>query len=255
LTSVRDLRCGIPGISGVVLCKSEIIEATNVIPNRRARLSRRILFLLALGGLSIVTASAQTTLNRFTFNAGGGLGAGRGDAGKFTNASYNGVVGGGLNFSHLFGVNAEYMYYNLAIKDSVKQNQGLQGASGHLQSVTLNGIFTFPLSGRWGVYGIVGAGWYQRSVSAPSKFLTAGTVCQPAWVWWNIACDTNNNVSPSQTLSSHSEDAGGFNFGGGITYRLPHAYHAKFFAEGRYHRAYHSDTHTIVFPVTIGLRW
>ena len=57
------------------------------------------------------------------------------------------------------------------------------------------------------------------------------------------------------TLSSRTLDAVGFNFGGGITYRLPFAHRAKVYAEGRYHRAYHSDVKTIVFPVTIGLRW
>ena len=60
---------------------------------------------------------------------------------------------------------------------------------------------------------------------------------------------------PPQTLSSRTLDAVGFNFGGGITRRLPFAHHAKLYAEGRYHRAYHSDVKTIVFPVTIGLRW
>jgi hypothetical protein len=219
-------------------------------------LSRQILSLFFLCGLWIAAASAQTNFSRFNFDAGGGFAIGRGDVANFTSTSYNGVVGGGLNLSRSFGVNAEYMYYNLAFKDSVIQKQGLPGAKGHLQSVTLNGIYTVPLHSRLGFYGIGGFGWYQRSVSARSQLLVGPdtTPCQPAWIWWGITC-MNGFVSPTQTLSSRTLDAVGFNFGGGITYRLPWAHHAKLYAEGRYHRAYHSDVETIVFPVTFGVRW
>jgi hypothetical protein len=215
-------------------------------------LSRHILSLFFLCGLWITAASAQTNFSRFNFDAGGGFGIGRGDVANFTSTSYNGVVGGGLNLSRKFGVNAEYMFYNLAFKNG----QYVTDAKGHLQSVTLNGIYTYPLNSRWGVYGIGGFGWYQRSVSATSDVLNGNdtTPCQPAWIWWGITC-VNGFVSPKQTLSSRTLDAVGFNFGGGITYRLPFAHHAKLYAEGRYHRAYHSDVETIVFPVTIGLRW
>jgi hypothetical protein len=30
---------------------------------------------------------------------------------------------------------------------------------------------------------------------------------------------------------------------------------AKLYAEFRYHKAYHSDVETIVWPITVGLRW
>jgi hypothetical protein len=218
-------------------------------------LSRRILCLLAWCGFSLAAAWGQTATSRFNFNAGGGFAFGNGDVGKFTDTSYNAVAGGGLNLNHTLGVRAEYMYYNLAIKDSVKQFQGLQGASGNLQSITLNGFANFPVSGRWEVYGIGGGGFYRRSVSAPSKFLAANTVWQPAWIWWGITHDDNNLVSPAQTLSSHAISAGGFNFGGGITYRVPNFHHVKLYAEARYHRAYTGTSHTTVFPVTFGVRW
>ena len=84
-------------------------------------MSRHILSLFFLCGLWITAASAQSNFSRFNFNAGGGFGLGRGDVANFTSTSYNGVVGGGLNLSRKFGVNAEYMYYNLAFKDSVIQ--------------------------------------------------------------------------------------------------------------------------------------
>jgi hypothetical protein len=218
-------------------------------------LSNRILFLLVFCGL-VASASAQSNFNRFNFTAGGGLGIGRGDVANFVGNSYHGVVGGGVNFSRMFGVDAEYMYYDLSFRPSVIQNQSLPGASGHMQSVSLDGIVTAPLHSKLGVYGIFGIGFYRRSVSANSQPLLAGTHCEPAWVWWDIACvGTPPTIKTEQTMSSFSKDAGGFNYGVGVTYRLNHLHNAKFYIEGRYHRAYHSDVKTIVMPITVGLRW
>jgi hypothetical protein len=92
-------------------------------------------------------------------------------------------------------------------------------------------------------------------VDARSQFLPQGTVCQPAYALWGIVCTTGNNplVDPAQTLSSHSVDGVGYNFGGGFTYPL--SKRTKVYVEGRYHHAYTSDKHTSVFPVTMGLRW
>jgi hypothetical protein len=214
-------------------------------------LRNRILFLLALGGLGITAASAQT-FNRFNFNVGGGFGGALGDVGKFTGTSYNGVAGGGVNFSRAFGVKAEYMYFNLGFDDSVKAGQSLPDATGHVQSATLNLVYNHSLQGKLGVYAIGGGGWYQRSVEAQSHLLVKDTVCQPAWVLWGITC-TNGLLATSQTLSSNSVSGGGYNFGGGFTYRLNKQ--ATVYVEGRYHHANTSDRHTSLFPVTVGLRW
>ena len=135
-------------------------------------------------------------------------------------------------------------------------NQSLNGASGNLQSVSLNGIVNVPFHySKFGAYGIFGVGFYRRSVSANREVLTPPLVCQPAWArWWGIKC-LDGGLQGQQTLSSYSKDAGGFNVGGGVTYRLSRLYNTKLFIEGRYHRAYHSDGKTIVFPITMGLRW
>jgi len=215
-------------------------------------LSKQILLVLVFCGLGIAAASAQN-YPRFNFNIGGGFGDGFGDVHRFTDRSYHGVAGGGLNLSRTFGIKAEYMYYNLAFKSSVIQQQSLPGASGNLQSATLNGVFTLPHHGRFGIYAIGGVGWYDRSVSAHSQPLSPGTICEPAWVWWQITC-TNGVVTTQQTLSSHSVSSGGYNFGGGFTYRLKRR--TNLYVEGRFHKSNSGgDSHTLVFPVTAGLRW
>ena len=215
----------------------------------------RILFLLAFCGL-IASASAQSDFNRFNFTAGAGLGMGRGEVASFVGDSFQGVLGGGRNFSRLFGVDAEYMYYDLNLKSTVSQSQSLNNSSGHMQSISLDGIVSVPRHfGKLGAYGIFGVGFYRRSVSANRELLTGLPICQPTWTrWWGINC-YNNVLQGEQTLSSYSKDAGGFNYGGGLTYPLNVFHHAKVFGEWRYHRAYQSDGKTIVMPITVGLRW
>jgi hypothetical protein len=221
-------------------------------------LTNRVLCFVAFLGLSIATASAQSTFKRFNFDVGGGLGIGRGDVAKFVGNSYHGVAGFGMNFSRRFGFNAEYMYYGLPLKTSVIQNQFLlPGATGNVQSGTLNGIVKAPFLSRWGAYGIFGVGWYQRNVSNRREPLAPGTPCQPAWRWWDLTCVGSLPVipnSPPQALASNSKGAGGFNAGGGVTHPFKRL-HAKWYLEARYHRAYHSDGQTTFIPVTIGLRW
>ncbi len=217
----------------------------------------RILFLLVFCGL-IASASAQSNFNRFNFTAGGGIGIGRGDVASFVGTSDHGVAGAGINFNRMFGIDAEYMYYNLDFRPSVKLDQYLSNQSGNMQSISLDGIVTVPRHfGKLGVYGIFGVGFYRRSVSIPSRTLQAGTVYQPAWRWWDLTWISNipGGQLNAQTMSSNSKDAGGFNFGGGVTYRLNHLHKSKIFVEWRYHRAYQSDGKTIVMPVTVGLRW
>lgn len=215
----------------------------------------RIVFLLAFFGL-IASASAQTNFNRFNFTAGGGLGIGRDDVASYVGNSFQGVAGGGINFSRMFGVDAEYMYYDLNFRPSVKFNQSLANQSGNMQSISLDGIVTAPRHfGKLGAYGIFGIGFYRRSVSVPRRPLAPGTIYEPAWRWWDLQFNLDGSLVPGQTMSSNSKDAGGFNYGGGVTYRLNHLHNSKLYIEYRYHRAYHSDGQTIVVPITVGLRW
>jgi hypothetical protein len=218
-------------------------------------LSNRIIFILALCGL-VASASAQSNPSFFTYNIGGGPGIGKDDVASYVGNSYQFVAGGGANLSKLFGANVEYMYYGLGFRDGVKLSQSLTNQSGNMQSISVDGIFNVPKHlGKLSAYGIFGVGFYWRSVSVPARTLGPGTVYQPAWRWWDIERDIFNNPIPGQVMSSNTKVAGGFNFGGGITYPLNHLHNSKFYIEWRYHRAYQSDGQTIVMPVTLGLRW
>ncbi len=231
------------------------------------RLSNRILVLLALCGIAAsASAQDQSNFSRYNFTVGGGLGLGRDDVASYVGNSPQVTFGAGMNFTRLFGADAEYMYYDLGFRPSVILDQFLPGQSGHMQSFSLDGIVNVPRHiGKFAAYGIFGIGFYDRSVKlAHSQFLPFGQPCQPAWRWFDLPCIFNPTVGgyviegPGQTgvyMSSNSRVAGGFNYGGGITYRLNHLDKAKLFIELRYHRAYQADGQTIVMPITVGLRW
>jgi hypothetical protein len=224
---------------------------------RRWRLRNRILLLVVFCGL-VASASAQFNFDHFTFNAGGGPGLGRDSVSAFVGNSGQVEAGVGYKLNRLFSVDAEYMYYNLGFKENVKIDQSLVGQKGHMQSVSLDGIVNIPKHvHKFGAYGIFGVGFYDRTVSVPTRYLQAGTVYQPAWLWWDLTWVNNiqfGQLNP-QYMSSNSKIAGGFNYGGGLTYPLNHLHKAKIYLEWRYDRAYQSDGKTIVMPVTVGLRW
>ena len=217
----------------------------------------RVLSFVVFFGLAVGSALGQSNFPRFNFNVGGGMGIGRGDVGRFVGNSWEGTAGAGLNINRMFGFSGEYMYYNLDLRPGVSNSQSLPNATGSMNSVSLNGIVRVPYHlGRFGAYGIFGVGFYRRSVST-HQVLAVGALCQPAWIWWDVNCTGNppSIQNTPQTISTFSKDAGGFNYGGGITYRLDHFHNASFYFEWRYHKAYHSDVQTIVWPVTVGLRW
>jgi len=239
-----------------------VLMKTGFYEKRRLGLSNRIWLLLFFCGLA-ASASAQDTparsnFERYNFTAGGLVGLGRDDVAAFVGTSPQVTFGAGMNFTRLFGVDAEYMYYGLGFKQSVILSQALTGQKGHMQSISLDGIVNVPKHiGKFGAYGIFGIGFYDRSVSVPRRYLQAGTVYQPAWLWWDLSWVDNIQGSQlnAQYMSSNSKIAGGFNYGGGLTYRLNHLHNAKLYLEWRYHRAYQSDGKTIVMPISVGFRW
>lgn len=226
----------------------------------RNRRNRTLFFLIFLG-LAATLAGAQTETQRnfprFNFNAGGAFGVGRGDVGGFVGNSFAGVAGAGWNFSRWFGVSAEYMYYDMPLRPSVARNQSLGSANASLNVVSLNGLIRPPYHfGRYGFYGIFGVGFYDRNTYSNEGLLQVGSLCQPAWRWWDIYC-FNGHVpdQPPQSLGSNTKIAGGYNLGGGLTYSLNRWHHAKVYAEFRIHKPYFSDSEMSMWPITVGLRW
>lgn len=201
--------------------------------------------------LASICAFSQDS--RFNFNVGGGPGFQLGQISNYANTGGNFVAGGGPNLGHMFGVDGEFMYYGLPVKQSVLNVTGAPSGSSRMYSVTGNGILRLPTAGKLGAYGIGGIGWYHRSWELTAPVLVPGTVCGPNFFFWGVSC-VNGLVPANAVLHSGSTNAFGLNIGGGVTYRLGES-RAKIYAELRYHHAYTNNFSTSVLPLTFGLRW
>lgn len=192
-------------------------------------------------------SSGEPEPGKWLFNIGGGIGFPQGDLTKFVNDGGNFVIGGGFNFSKLFGVDSEFMWHDLPINSQTKALLTTPGASARQYAWTFNPII--HLEGhRLGGYVIGGIGWYHRSGETTTPGV--GVVCDPYWSWW-FGCTLG---SVNFVTGSRSSNAFGENIGGGLTFRLGHS-HAKFYTEARYHHAVYNHVSTQLLPLTFGFRF
>jgi Outer membrane protein beta-barrel domain len=213
---------------------------------------RRLRLLLAISTVLCVLASAHAQehndYTRFNFNIGGGISFPQGDLGSFVNNGANFVVGGGVNFTRIIGVDSEFMWSDLPINSATKTLLGTPGASARQYSWTFNPILHFPLGHKVGAYVIGGIGWYHRSGETTTP--GTGVFCDPYWSWWyGCSIGTVNFVTGSRSANSFGE-----NIGSGLTFRLGES-HAKIYAEFRYHHAGYNRVATELIPLTFGIRW
>jgi hypothetical protein len=206
-----------------------------------------VLLLLCAYGFS------QSEASKFNLNIGGGFGLPQGQFSNIVNTGGTFQVGGGMNLGRMFGTNVEYMFQDLPPKSSIIALTGAPGGSARSNSVTLNFLVHSPEAHHAGFYAIAGGGWYHRSWQLTTPTLSIGSVCLPSYGFWGVVC-TNGLVSSDATIASGSSNAGGWNAGAGITYRLKES-HVKFYTEARYHAAYQNLVTTRILPVTFGLRW
>jgi hypothetical protein len=185
---------------------------------------------------------------KWNFNVGGGIGFPQGDLSSFVNNGGNFVIGGGYNFAKHISVDSEFMWHDLPINSTTKQQLQTPGASARQYSVTFNPIVHFPLGSKAGAYVIGGGGWYHRSGETTTPGV--GVICDPYWSWW-FGC----TIGSVQIITgSRSADAFGGNIGGGFTYRLGES-GLKFYTEVRYHHASYHKVATDILPLTFGIRW
>ena len=204
-----------------------------------------MLLLVILSGVFVASAWAQadgkSNFPRFNFNVGGGYGVGRGDVNTFVGNSFLAVGGAGMNFNRIFGFSGEYMYYDLGIKPSVRLSQQLGNTSESLNSAPLNGIVRVPYRfAGLSAYGIFGVGFYDRRIKTSVAFVDAGAVCRQTWQdRGDVFCvggvvPSPNPIYPKsgpEAMGSFSKIAGGYNYGGGLTYPLHHWHNAKVYGE------------------------
>jgi len=212
--------------------------------------------------------------------AGGGLSIPTGDASNVFTKSYSLQVGGGYNFNKKFGILAEFGYDHFGLQGSVLRAQqdyynslniidpntgGLADFSGldanaHILSVTFNPVYNFYQGDTFGAYVTAGGGFYHKAVNFTLP--QASYYCDYFGFCYPITTNAN--------FDTHSANGGGFNAGGGLTFKPSRFGAVKFYAEVRYVHSnakltpessnpspistLNSKSDSYV-PITFGVRW
>ena len=177
----------------------------------------------------------------WNFNVGGGPTPALGGTGDNLRSGANFVMGGGYNFRPRLGLVLEFGRSDFRATDSnLRENQARDGDA-VVESITLNPVWRYRISGPLGGYIIGGGGFYQRD----ARYSRPVQVFVPT---------SSGGFFVNRTEDfGRSDDASGVNIGTGITCNL--GWGAKLFVEVRYHYIFTSGYATQILPVTIGIRW
>jgi len=185
---------------------------------------------------------------RWAFEAGGGFNAPIGNDIPYITWGANFTVGGGMHFSRVFALLAEYQFIADKLPGALVNAGGGDTGNAHIQSITATPILDLMPKHATSVYLVGGGGWYYKSTN------------------WNVLIGYDFYGYPVYaTANSFSSNQFGVSGGFGLSHRMGGVYGdgtAKLFAEARY---LWIDTPKIgepnglgttgLIPVTIGVRW
>jgi len=218
---------------------------------------------------------------KYTFAFAGGLNSPAGKSSNVFTPSYEIQGGVGYNFNRRLGVMFNVGYDHLGLHGSVIQAQQLfyesqniidpstglpadfsgLDANAHVWSYTLDPIFTIFRGSRLGAFVTGGGGYFHKAVNFTLP--QSSYYCDPYYG----GCYP---ITQNSNFDTHSANGGGFDGGGGMTYRLSSEGSLKLFAEVRYAwtnakltpeatnpspiSTLDSGSESYV-PVTVGFRW
>jgi hypothetical protein len=179
---------------------------------------------------------------KYDFFGGGGFGLSTGGTHNYLSAAGWGLqVGGGRNFNKKIAINLQFDYDHfgfqtatlnnlLAIYSSLGATDGNGnpiselGGTSHVWSFSLDPKYTFFEGDKYGVYGVIGVGFYHKT----ANFTTPGIAeyCDPFY-----GCI---QYQANETLDKYTSNAPGFNAGIGMTYKFSRFASQRFYAEARY---------------------
>lgn len=203
----------------------------------------------AAGVLFAGAAAAQNT-SRLALKAGGGFTEPVRETDGRLKTGFNVGAGAGYNFTPYVGVMAEFDFNRLGLSDRSLALAGVPDGNGRIYSVTLNPIVHFNPRGRFDVYATGGGGFYRRTIEFTRPSVGTASAFDPFYgVFYPVA------VPLTDVLASFTQNKGGLDIGGGVSFRVRGDSNAKIFAETRYHYIFTSPVRTTILPVTFGLRW
>jgi hypothetical protein len=194
--------------------------------------------------------------SRLTLNLGGGVTTPLNPTGNYTGVSGNFNAGVGYSINKKNSISGEFMWSGLPA--SVFILHPIEAPSGNINLYSLTVNYRHHIDSihgsAFGLYGILGGGWYYRYSSIDKNYIVPpATVCAPSYYWWGYACDPGGYVA-SQTVAYRGASSGGVNGGVGFTIRLSDS-GWKFYTEARYHYAFTTRVPTTLIPVTMGIRY
>jgi opacity protein-like surface antigen len=193
--------------------------------------------------------SAQD-LSRWNANVGAGPSFGMGDVSDRVNTGFNFTAGGGFNFSRQFGIEADYLFNDFGLSDKALNAANAPGGYAHVWGFSANPVFRIAPEGKkLGAYFLGGYGVFTRTVNLTRPGAVPAVICDP----WTFFC-YSGAVYADVIYRSNSTTKGGWDVGGGVTYRLGEG-RTNFFAEVRYYDVLTTNVRSTFLPITFGLRW
>jgi hypothetical protein len=183
--------------------------------------------------------------NHVTWEAGGGFTQPLAGARRTVNTAYRIQLGAGYNFVPRFGILAEYAFNRFGLTDAVINCAGTDDGNTHLWSTTLEPIFRYKNSGKFGGYVIGGGGFYRALTSFTNA--TTGIYCDPFYGCYP--------VQQNYVVSHFSSNQGGANLGLGFTYKTSADGRLALYTEARYEWVNTPGHYSEFVPVTLGLRF
>jgi hypothetical protein len=138
-----------------------------------------------------------------------------------------------FDYDH-FGFQTSTLNNQLALYNSLcteqDQAEGLctpfnqLGGTSHVWSFSLDPKYTFFEGDKYGVYAVVGVGFYHKTANFTTP--AVGTYCDPFYGCFQYQAN--------QTIDKYTSNAPGFNAGFGMTYKFSRFASQRFYAEARY---------------------
>jgi opacity protein-like surface antigen len=188
----------------------------------------------------------------WTYNVGFGANIDSGGTKTFVRGGgLDGTVGVARNANKYLGLRADFIFENLPLRDSTLELAQATGATSYALDFTLDPIINIPVTKLYGGYILFGPGYFHRAGTLNGDTAVPGSGCNSFWTWWG-AC-SNVSIPLSNSFESSSQNEFGYNFGAGVTRKMPSG--AEIYVEYRITHGSANNTTTDTRPITIGVRW
>jgi len=198
------------------------------------------------GGYQTGYPASHDRWSHLAVEGGGGFTAPLGNSSNDLTWGWNFRGGVGWKFTPRVALMAEYEFDRNKIPAPILEQVGEPGGNVHTWSLTLDPVWNYKTSGRWGGYLTGGGGFYRQLTSFTEPAIAQGIYCN---YFYCYPYYYNTTV----VVSHYSSNQGGLNIGTGFTFG--HFDHARLFTEARYEWLDTPGRSTQIIPVTFGLRW